>query len=537
MHLNTNPPTEDTLKPMIRGRAVESRQVLCLTVLWHRDVSRVGERVWLHDLSVGGSVEVSRLTPDFSAPHAGRAEPLACRCLSRKPVWLEGLGEDLVEIVIEEGVHDVVVDGERVVEARALRKRELERGVVIEMSGEVALLLQKADPLLHRKAPDAGLVGESDAIAAIRNSIQQVADLDTPVILLGETGAGKDLVARAIHEAGPRSAHPFVSRNMAAIPPTTAAAELFGHEKGAFTDAVTSRDGCFQRAHQGTLFLDEIADTPHDVQAMLLRVLESGEAQRVGGREPDPVDVRVIAATDQNLAPVDGEEPLRSALRFRLSGFNLPVPPLRERRDDIGRLLLHFLRMELKQTGELHRLEHPGSTEPCLISSEQIRKLVSYDWPGNVRQLHNFVRHLVISSRGAPELHLHLVEELLERTVAATTTEPGPAAGRPQPDPQPAAGQRRSRAERAQLDAARLQAALMANQGSVAGAARDLGVSRTTIYAMMKRHEGLRTPRDIPREEIAERWEATGGSVPETAAGLHVSERALKLRLRDLGFL
>ncbi len=516
---------EETLRPDRREPVAERRRALCLTIAWHRDTSRVGEWFWFDETPVGQSVELSRLTPAFTHPAGSTPRPLDCRFVSRRPFFLKALPHDLFELAVDETIHDITIDGEKIAGTRLLRPAELERGVTFAMAHDVVLFLRFGDPSVHRDSPRAGLVGDSDAIARVRNDIVRVADLKTPVLLLGETGSGKDLVARAIHVGGPRAAFPFISINMAAIPATTASAELFGHEQGAFTGAHTSRDGCFQRANKGTIFLDEVADTPFDVQAMMLRVLETGEAQRVGGGKADSVDVRVLAATDQDLASdaQDGH-PMRSALRFRLSGYNLPVPPLRDRREDVGRLLGYFLRMELAETGELERLEAPNPLRPAALSATDIGKLISYDWPGNVRQLHNFVRHLVITSRGQETLQTQHLDELLDRTEASasaphkTTITPIALASTP-----------------ANEKEALLITTLRSNRWSIAEAARRLGVSRTTVYSMLERSKILRAPKDIPEEELRQAWEDSDGDVSAAVARLEVSPRALKIRLREIG--
>src|SRR6185436_13729067 len=178
--------------------------------------------------------------------------------------------------------------------------------------------------------------------------------------LRGETGTGKELLARAIHQASSRRAAPYFALNMAAIPASLAAAELFGAAKGAFTGADRRRVGYFGRAQGGTLFLDEIGELPADLQPLLLRVLENGEIQPVGGEETLRVDVRILAATDANLESAIEEGRFRAPLFHRLSGYELRLPSLRERRDDIGRLFIHFLRQELAALGEADRLADPG---------------------------------------------------------------------------------------------------------------------------------------------------------------------------------
>jgi two-component system nitrogen regulation response regulator NtrX len=246
-----------------------------------------------------------------------------------------------------------------------------------------------------RSTPADGLVGQSAAIETLRGEIEAFAAVEAPVLLLGETGTGKELVAQGIHAASRRHRGPFVSVNLGAIPPSLAASELFGAARGAFTGAVQAQDGFFRKAQGGTLFLDEIGETPQEVQASLLRVLEAGEIQPVGAQSALRVDVRVLAATDADLEQRVQAGTFREPLLHRLAGYSIRLPPLRERRDDVGRLLVHFLRQELAATGELDILDR-DSPHLLWIKPALVVRLARYDWPGNVRQLRNNIERLMI---------------------------------------------------------------------------------------------------------------------------------------------
>jgi transcriptional regulator with GAF, ATPase, and Fis domain len=232
------------------------------------------------------------------------------------------------------------------------------------------------------------IVGDSPALREALARVEEVAQTDTTVLLLGETGTGKELFARALHARGLRQRAPLVSVNCAALPPTLIESELFGHQRGAFTGAVTFRQGRFELAHRGTLFLDEIGDLPHDLQAKLLRVLQEGAFERVGSSQTQVVDVRIIAATHGDLAVLVAEGAFRADLYYRLHVFPIRVPPLRERREDIPALVWAIIR---KRQHVLHR--HIKTVDKQVMDTLQ-----AYHWPGNIRELENVVERALIHS-------------------------------------------------------------------------------------------------------------------------------------------
>jgi formate hydrogenlyase transcriptional activator len=236
----------------------------------------------------------------------------------------------------------------------------------------------------------ADMIGKSQALRQILVKVKQVAPTTATVLLLGETGTGKGVVARAIHNASPRSHRPLIQVNCAALTPSLVESELFGHEKGAFTGAVARRVGRFEIAHGTTLFLDEIGDLPLDLQAKLLRVLQEGEFERVGGTTTIKTDARVIAATNKDLQEEVDKGRFRSDLWYRLSVFPILVPPLRERTDDIPLLISYFVNKHEKRVGK--RFD--------TISHKAINALQNYRWPGNIRELENFIERAVIASPG-----------------------------------------------------------------------------------------------------------------------------------------
>ena len=232
------------------------------------------------------------------------------------------------------------------------------------------------------------IVGESTALSTVLARVAKVASTDSTVLITGETGTGKELIARAIHKRSRRAQRAFVSVNCAALAPSLISSELFGHEKGAFTGATQRRVGRFELANGGTLFLDEVGELPLDTQVALLRVLQEREFERVGGRERIRVDVRIIAATNRDLNAAQRDGTFRSDLFYRLNVFPIRVPPLRERREDIGMLLEYFL----------HRYAHQARKAFKSIDKHTLEFFEAYDWPGNIRELQNIVERSVILS-------------------------------------------------------------------------------------------------------------------------------------------
>ncbi len=312
------------------------------------------------------------------------------------------------------------------------------------------------------------LTGESTAMKAVRAAIGQVAPTDSTVLILGETGTGKELVARAIHQLSPRRERLMVAVNCAALAPGVVASELFGHEPGAFTGATRRRTGRFELAHQGTIFLDEVGELTPETQVMLLRVLQERTIERVGGAESIPVDVRVVAATHRDLEADTNAGKFRADLFFRLNVFPIHVPPLRERREDIPDLVRHFL---------IHfgrRLAKPVTH----VSPASLERLTEYHWPGNVRELENLVERAVI------------VAASNKVVVDPQWLKPRPAGGAGKASPLGLAEMER----RTILDAlARCRGRIYGS----GGAAAVLGVKPTTLYGKMRKH-GI-TRRDAER--------------------------------------
>jgi formate hydrogenlyase transcriptional activator len=296
------------------------------------------------------------------------------------------------------------------------------------------------------------IVGGSAALRRVQRQVEVVAPTDANVLILGETGTGKELVARAIHRLSPRKSFPFVTLNCAAIPTGLLESELFGYERGAFTGALSQKIGRFEMANRGTLFLDEVGDIPLDLQPKLLRALQEKAFERLGGTRTIPIDVRLVAATNRNLTQMMGDKLFRSDLYYRLKVFPITTPPLRDHPEDIPVLARHFVQ---KYAREAHKQIEK-------IPSDTMRSLTSWSWPGNVRELENFIERSVILSRG-PTLRAPLAEIRPDGSEAAASS------------------------TLEQVEREHIVRVLRAAGGVVSTAATRLGVPRTTLNAMMRK--------------------------------------------------
>jgi formate hydrogenlyase transcriptional activator len=300
----------------------------------------------------------------------------------------------------------------------------------------------------------------------VLEQVEQVAPTDSTVLIQGETGTGKELIARAIHNLSARCGRPFIKLNCAAIPFDLLESELFGHERGAFTGAIAQKIGRFELADKGTLFLDEVGDIPPGLQPKLLRVLQEQEFERLGSTRTHQVDVRLVAATNRNLVDMVKRNEFRSDLYYRLNVFPVPLPPLRARREDIPALVEHFVEIYARRMGK--EIEH--------IPPETMSALVSYQWPGNIRELQNFIERSVILTSGNV---LH--PPLASLKCAAEVESLGPIT-----------------LEDAERD--HIRKTLEQTRWVVAGpngAAARLGIKRSTLYFRMQKLGISRTKRDL----------------------------------------
>ncbi|MCC6625152.1 MAG: sigma-54-dependent Fis family transcriptional regulator [Deltaproteobacteria bacterium] len=549
---------EETKRVPSYSTMLAMQPVVALTVLHHPRLGRVGDRVRLPMLSeAGGRVEVSRLGPELHPPGTTAGLPLATSFLSRRPIVLSRTPDGAIMIDGSEGGTHLVVDGASVDDRIVVPRARVTDGVVLELGRQIVLLLHQLEgheePSAATLGDDHGLAGASDAIRFVRDAIGRVGKLSGAVLVRGETGTGKELVARALHEASARKDKPYVAVNMAAVPPTLAASELFGHAKGAFSGAHQANLGMFGRADGGTLFMDEIGDTPLDVQAALLRVLETGEVQQVGADRVKTVDVRLIAATDADLELAVQAGRFRAPLRYRLASQEVRLPKLAARRDDIGRLLVHLVAQELTAQGRAEELWDMTPDGASWIPGPLVARLARAPWPGNVRQLKNVARWLAsLDHRGRavmaddPALD-GLVDDGGAGPSAATPDDDAPLA----PYVPPAAASAGGRvATRATVDGIKrprraigdighdeLERLMIQHAYKLGNVADELGISRPALNELVDAHPRLRRAQSLTRDEIVQALDAAGGDIGQVWQALRVSEKSLKLRMSALGLL
>ena len=322
------------------------------------------------------------------------------------------------------------------------------------------------------------IVGKSPALEAVLEQVERVAPTDSTVLIQGETGTGKELIAQAIHNVSRRYGRPYVKLNCAAIPFDLLESELFGHERGAFTGAIAQKIGRFEMAHTGTLFLDEIGDIPLPLQPKLLRVLQEQEFERLGSGRTHRVDVRLVAATNQDLAQMVRRNEFRSDLYYRLNVFPIVLPPLRERREDIALLVSHFVETFSRRMNK--RISN--------IPKETLDAFTSYSWPGNVRELQNLVERAVIRSD----------DGVLPNPLPALLSNPLPDSNKNRATP--AQGKFVDSQRALILETLRTAGWVI---GGPNGAAAHLGLKRTTLVAKMKRL-GISRPVSQNEKQVVE---------------------------------
>ena len=371
---------------------------------------------------------------------------------------------------VRQGVFDYLTKPCKLAEIQAVLER-------VRKKRELTSRLRALERRVRRAEGASQLVGASSGLERVRRLVARVAASDANVLIRGETGTGKELVARAIHEGSPRAAGPLVAVNCGALPEHLVESELFGHRKGAFTGADEHRAGLFEVADGGTLFLDEIGELPRQLQSRLLRALESGEIRRVGDNQPITVDVRVVCATHRSLEEMVATAEFREDLLFRINTFEIAIPPLRERIEDLPELVRHFV----------HKARPQTPPDAVVAMPEVLETLAHHRWPGNIRELANVIEHALVLCDDLPLSVEHLPARLgaaLPHATAAAKTAAGTVAeatGGPVASPVAATPPRKPESLR-DLEMRAILEGLERNHGNKARTAEELGISLKTLY-------------------------------------------------------
>ena len=520
---------DDDTEREVSAKAGDSVTGPGLVVLFHPDLTRVGEFAPLSDLGTGSAL--SRTEPVFHGSFSDDYRPLADPHLSRKPLTIAQDGD---QILIDPGPSGstVLVDGVPIAGREAFPLSSLNRGLVLELAQRVVLLLRIMPLIRPRSGESSNLFGCSAEMDAVRQDITRVASSDLPVLIRGETGTGKELVAKAIHDQSGRSGKAWTPVNLGALPAELAGAELFGSTAGAFTGA-RARPGLFRQSEGGTLFLDEVGEANAEVQVALLRVLQEGMLRPIGSDREEKVDVRIVAATDSDLATGVATGRLKAPLLQRLAGYEINIPALRTRRDDIGVLLVHFLRMRLDEMGQEDELLVRCKRERPWLPARLVTRLALNSLKGNVRQLRHFAEQLVVRSwedeqvdpESTPSLGLGERSDIAEPVPESAAA---PRSGPPKP---------KSDAHRDPMDVSEdeLVEAMQLSRWEVSRAARHLGVARSSLYGLIEECPRLRKGSELSKEEIEEAQQRAAGRLTDMVEQLQVSRVALKARMRALG--
>jgi transcriptional regulator with GAF, ATPase, and Fis domain len=471
----------------------------CLGIIWHPDQSRVGQIASLFHKEEK-QMELSRFSPLFYDDIESLGAPLLDGHISRSPIIIKRVSAREYQITPPASKMEVMVNGTIISESRRVSLDEQGREIIISISNKIIIAIFERPVARTSLANKFGIKGISASVFQMWRSIELAAPYNTPVLIRGETGTGKELIAQALHALSTRAESQMLSINMATLTGDLAVSELFGAAKGAYTGASSDRAGLFEQASDSSLFLDEIAATAENIQPMLLRVLETQEIRRVGDGRSRKVNARVIAATDQNMEAEEFNQPL---LR-RLEAIVINIPPLRNRRVDIGQLVLHFL-------GNAVENYHGGLAE--LISGEQILKLVLHEWPGNIRELRNIVQQVAMGI--PPKLFSEPLKGLDQHSELIRNTTP-----------------RKKYRDKKSVSEDEMLSALNTHNWCIKESAIALNISRTGLYDLMQNSPRVRRAEEIEDQEIALITSKGIGNINTWAKELRVGREALKRRLK-----
>ncbi len=498
----------DTLADSLGASArnvIANASVLSLGVMWHKDARLIGAVTPLR-FDKAGKAAVCRLSPSFKKLGDSVETTLLDQHISRSPIIIERVAPQQFAFTPPASSMSVSVNGRIVKERTVAALDELGEEIIIALGNSAILCICDTQARQNTTAPEEyGLTGVSRNMALTRDAIRRVADVNIPVLIRGETGTGKELVAQAIHRASNRTKKPLLAVNMATLSPSLAAAELFGVKRGAFTGASHDKKGLFEQADGGILFMDEIGDMPRDVQPMLLRALEAGEIRRVGDDKIRKIDVRIIAATDRSLDLKENEPSFNQPLLRRLESFAIDMPPLRTRRIDIGLLIKSFL--EQGMYGD-------ATTDSHELSLSAIHRMALHSWPGNVRELRNAVQKIILGQPVA-----------FEKLNASTST----------PDQEKLVGQKISKPKyraATTISDEELVGALDGADWVIKDAAKKLNISRTALYELMSKSSKVRKIDDISDDELLKVVQLNPSSIALWAKHLRVGREALRKKIR-----
>lgn len=484
----------------------------CLTIIWHPELARIGEQA----IITSQNLLLSRYHPLFCKPEQPGL-PLGHGGISRSPLELSIDAQGGVTITVPAGRMLVELDGKEIQGNHYLQPEQISNGAIIGLGRAVLLCLHWLTALPKNNAID-GLIGVGSSTQKARDLIRQVAATDATILLLGETGTGKEVAAQAIHSLSLRKHKPLVNVNMAALNDDLAAADLFGAAKGAYTGAQTARNGFFQEAEGATLFLDEIGNAPASVQPMLLRVLETGDYRPLGAIKDLATTARIIAATDQDLYGGD----FNPALLRRLESFVINLPPLRNRREDLGVLIVHLM-----QSSSLANIADKN------LSFTLLTQFATYNWPGNVRQLRHFLKRVLLGiANNEPPSFASLIETPPQRitySVEPTNAYLHPTAL--------SSVEKKTRKKLNELSEEDVLAALEENEWNIQSAALALGISRPSMYKLMESNSKIRRVEKISAEEVQNAWRMANNDLEVCASLLKTPSEALRRHLRGLGVI
>jgi two-component system, NtrC family, nitrogen regulation response regulator GlnG len=502
-------------------------------IAFHSDLSRVGDLL----VVPAEPLAIGREAPRFQGQHG--AQSLADPCISRDQLRLSfDEKTKRFHVVASEASRRPLqfFDGAGVPISASGAAVGVAPGTFVAVGDRALLLLDHRPRRGAFRDESLGLRGDGAAVRELRTRIRAVAAGTDPALVLGETGTGKELVARAIHEASDRRGARFVAVNCAALPDALVESELFGHVRGAFSGAVAPAPGVFRSADGGSLFLDEVAELSPTAQAKLLRALETGSVRPVGGTAEQPVDVRIIAATHRDLAAAVQAGTFRADLFARLDGPAVRVPALRAHRADLPCLFTYFLAQRRSSDPAVEALFRPADVRPPTLPMSVVLGLLGYAWPRNVRELSRYVAKVAAAARESTPGSLRVVP--IASDAGASSGAPGSGVADSEPrlpaasDPSVEAAREgpRDRPTRDELERLLREHDYVAHR-----VARILGVPRTTLDRWLRQSQ-IPRPADLDRAALEAALSAAHGDIEAAADALRISARGLRLRLGELGF-